>query len=98
MKTNKKDKFAKIDNVREWMVAKFPSEPDIPGIDPGLTFSWLILHMGEPVTWFPLVQVSTVPRERIFEEAITRQLRGLRRAGISDDYLHELVDEIYGEG
>lgn len=89
------NKYEKIDNVREWMEATAPTEPAIPDIDPALTFRWLILHMGEIRRWQRRLPQDTAPRGAILEEAVRRQICGMRRGGVFGSFIHELVDEVY---
>ena len=85
-----------IDNVREWMKEAHPDEPldyKEGGVDKGLTFSWIMEHMGEH-GWMDKFDIDTQPREYIATEAVHRMLLKMQKGGFCRKCIQEQMDKI----
>lgn len=84
-----------IDNVREWMKAKYPAEWQTDRIPEKLTFAWLAANIHRRAEWEQhLDELDTAPREAVLAEAARRIIRGLRDAGFARRAIEDIVAEM----
>lgn len=83
-----------IDNVREWMKAKYPTEWQTERIPANLTFAWLAANIHRRAEWEQhLDGLDTAPREAVLVETARRMVRGLRDAGFVRRAIEDIVAE-----
>lgn len=81
-----------IDNVREWMKAKYPAEWQTGRIPGNLTFGWLAANIHCRGEWEQqLDELDTAPREAILAETARRMVRSLRDAGFVRRAIEDIV-------
>jgi len=86
-----------IDNVREWMKAKYPTEWQTDRIPANLTFTWLAANIHRRAEWEQhLDELDTAPREAILVETARRIIRSLRDAGFVRQAIEDIVAETPG--